>query len=122
MATPVQRGTQFETEVAPTTTTVIIDADTYQDILKEYDVTEIMDNQAETVDYVFSNAKRKIECEATVIAGQDPPSQGDLVTLTFADTSTLEMVVRGPVPVTGFGKVKRVKLQLEKPAADLSPS
>jgi hypothetical protein len=121
--TPVQRGTAFLYKAAPTAAAFVVDADTYSQIVTQYqDQQTIKDNNAEDACEVGQNPAQFLEFEATVKSGQTAPAHLDLVTMTFPDASTVEFVVIDPVPVTGFGKVQRIKLKLKKASLlDYSP-
>lgn len=122
--TPVQRGTALKLGgVAPTFTKLIVEAGTCEYIAKDYgSVVITKDNNDEVINYLFNDPTAKLSFEATTISGQTPPEQGDLITATLADASTIEFVVREAVPLKGFGAVQRAAYKLEKPAVDLSPA
>lgn len=122
--TPVTRGRALKLAgAAPTTTKLLIDAKTFRYTLKDYSmVTRVGDNNSKTATYVFQDAITKASFEATTISGQTAPGQGDLITLTFPDNSTVEMLIVDPVEFSGYGEVERGTYKLEKPEdEDLSP-
>lgn len=121
--TPTQRGTQFKYVAAPTATAFVVDAETYSQIVSQFQSQQtVLDNNAEDAAEVGQNPAQFLEFEATVKNGSTAPAHLDLVTMTFPDATTVEFVIIDPVPVTGFGKVQRIKVKLKKAAVDYSQS